>query len=149
MAEKKIKKTFIEGTITPEFIGDSIAKHSTKMDIGAHSIFLGQVRNDVINGKEVKAIEYTAYIEMAEEKFHEIREAAFGKYSLTCMHIYHSIGKVNAGEISLFVFTSSAHRKDAIKACEEIVERIKSEVPVWGKEIFDDESHQWKVNKDH
>jgi len=46
----------------------------------------------------------------------------------------------------LFVFTSSAHRKDAIKACEEIVERIKSEAPVWGKEIFDDESHQWKVN---
>ncbi len=146
MEEKIIKKVFIEGAITPVFIGESISKHSTKKDIGAHSIFLGQVRNDRINDTEVKAIEYTSYIEMAEEKFHEIREDAFGKYSLTCLHIYHSLGRVNAGEISLLVFTSSAHRKDAIKACEEIVERIKSEAPVWGKEIFHDESHHWKVN---
>ena len=63
------------------------------------------------------------------------------------MHIYHSLGRVNAGEISLFVFTSSAHRRAAIDACNEIVERIKKEVPVWGKEIFDDETSQWKVNR--
>ena len=146
MSEKKKRKIFVDGAITPAFIGESIEKHSTKKDIGAHSIFLGQVRNDAINNKEVKAIEYTAYVEMAEEKFHEIREAAFGKYSLVCLHIYHSLGIVYAGEISLFVLTSSSHRKDAIKACEEIVERIKNEAPVWGKEIFDDESHQWKIN---
>ena len=141
-----MKKVIVDGAISPAFIGESIAKHSSKKDIGAHSIFLGQVRNDSINDKKVKAIDYTSYLEMAEEKFHEIREDAFKKYSLTCMHIYHSIGKVNAGEISLFVFTSSIHRKDAIKACEEIVEKIKKEVPVWGKEIFEDESSQWKIN---
>ena len=141
-----MKKVIVDGAISPVFIGESIAKHSSKKDIGAHSIFLGQVRNDSINDKKVKAIDYTSYLEMAEEKFHEIREDAFKKYSLTCMHIYHSIGKVNAGEISLFVFTSSIHRKDAIKACEEIVEKIKKEVPVWGKEIFEDESSQWKIN---
>ena len=141
-----MKKVMVDGAISPAFIGESIAKHSSKKDIGAHSIFLGQVRNDIINDKKVKAIDYTSYLEMAEEKFHEIREDAFKKYSLTCMHIYHSIGKVNAGEISLFVFTSSVHRKDAIKACEEIVEKIKKEVPVWGKEIFEDESSQWKIN---
>ena len=136
----------VEGAISPAFIGESIAKNNSKKNIGAHSIFLGQVRNDIINDKKVKAIDYTSYLEMAEDKFHQLREDAFKKYSLTCMHIYHSIGKVNAGEISLFVFTSSAHRKDAIKACEEIVEKIKKEVPVWGKEIFEDESSQWKIN---
>lgn len=146
MTNKKIKTVFIEGAISSTFIGDSILKHSTKKNIGAHSIFLGQVRNDIINQQEVKAIEYSAYNEMAEEKFHEIREDAFKKYDLICMHIYHSMGIVNAGEISLFVFVSSAHRKDAIRACEEIVERIKKEVPVWGKEIFVNENHQWKIN---
>ena len=147
MKEKKIKKVFIEGAISPTFIADAIAKHSTQKVTGAHSIFLGQVRNDSVNGREVAAIDYTAYHEMAEGKFHEIREAAFEKYSLICMHIYHSLGRVNAGEISLFVFTSSVHRKDAIEACKEIVERIKKEVPVWGKEIFVDESYQWKINR--
>ena len=147
METKKIKKVFIQGPISPEFIGEAIAKHSTKTGIGAHSIFLGQVRNDLIAGKEVVAIDYSAYEEMAEIKFHEIRESAFASHALTCMHIYHSLGKVNKGEISLFVFTSSAHRRDAIDACSEVVERIKKEVPVWGKELFDDESHQWKSNQ--
>lgn len=146
MSEKKIKKVFIESAISPFLIADAIAKHSTKKDIGAHSIFLGQVRNDVINDKEVKAIDYTAYNEMAEEKFHEIRETTFEKYSLTCMHIYHSLGRVNSGEISLFVFTSSKHRKDSMEACTYIVNRIKEEAPVWGKEIFEDESYIWKQN---
>lgn len=147
MEPKKIKKVLTEGAISPLFIGESIAKHSTKKEIGAHSIFLGQVRNDEIDSKAVKAIDYSAYHEMAEEKFHEIREDAFVKYSLTCMHIYHSLGKVMAGEISLFVFTSSKHRKDAMDACTYIVNRVKEEVPVWGKEIFEDDSFVWKENK--
>lgn len=141
---KQLKNIFVTGNITPEFIGNSIAKHSAKTGIGAHNIFLGQVRKDIINGKTVAAIEYTTYEEMALEKMHEIREIIFTNYQLTCMHIYHSLGKVAAGEISLFVFTSSQHRKAAITACEEVVERIKKELPVWGKEIFEDETYQWK-----
>ncbi len=137
-------KVFISGPISPVFIGESIAKHSTRMDIGAHSIFLGQVRNDEKDRRRVRAIEYSAYIEMAEDKFKQIREDAFSGFNLTCMHIYHSLGKVNAGEICMFVFTSSKHRKEAMEACTYIVDRIKSDVPIWGKEIFDDDTHSWK-----
>lgn len=144
--EKKPKNIFVQGAIAAAFIAESIQKHSTKIDIGAHSIFLGQVRRDVLDGKTVAAIEYTTYEAMALEKMHAIREAAFAKYDLTCMHVHHSLGRILAGEICLFVFTSSKHRKAAIAACEEVVERIKAELPVWGKELFEDESYQWKVN---
>ncbi|MCW3090325.1 MAG: molybdopterin biosynthesis MoaE protein [Ferruginibacter sp.] len=147
MTERKPKNIFVEGPVLPSFIGESIQQHSTKTNIGAHSIFLGQVRADMVDGKSVTAIEYTTYQEMALEKMHTIREAIFDKYTLTCMHVYHSLGKVAAGEISLFVFTSSAHRKAATDACAEIVERIKSELPVWGKELFENEEYQWKENK--
>lgn len=146
MSDKKPKRVFKEGAISSEFIGESIAKHQTKTSIGAHNIFLGQVRADVKDNKTVAAIEYTAYEEMANTKFHEIREAAFNKFNLTCMHIYHSLGRVNAGEICLFVFVSSPHRKMVFEALEFIVEEIKANVPVFGKEIFEDSSHQWKVN---
>jgi molybdopterin synthase catalytic subunit len=145
--ERKPKNIFTEGAIPPAFIAESIAKHNTQTKIGAHSIFLGQVRNDVIEGKEVESIEYSTYLEMALEKMHQIREEIFSKYPLTCMHIHHSLGRVKAGEISLFVFTSSQHRKAAIEACSEVVERIKAELPVWGKEVFKDESYQWKTNQ--
>jgi molybdopterin synthase catalytic subunit len=147
MMERKLKNIFEQGPIPASFVGDSIQKHSTKTEIGGHSIFLGQVRSDTIGAKKVLAIEYTAYEEMALEKMHAIREEIFAKYQLTCMHVHHSLGKVAAGEICLFVFTSSAHRKAAIEACNETVERIKAELPIWGKELFADETHQWKVNR--
>ncbi len=146
MKTKTIKNVFREGAITPEFIANSIAKHQVKTQIGAHDIFLGQVRADEINGKEVKAIEYTAYEDMANKKFHEIREAAFEKFELSCMHIYHSLGIVKTGEICLFVFVSSPHRKSVFEALQYIVEEIKGQVPVFGKELFEDDSYQWKVN---
>ena len=147
MSEKKPKNIFIKGAIDPGFIADSIEKHQDKTDIGGHSIFLGQVRSDDIEGKKVACIDYTAYEEMALQQMHQIREDIFAKYPLTCMHVYHSLGRVNAGELCLFVFTSSAHRKAAIEACQETVERLKAELPIWGKEIFEDETHQWKVNR--
>ncbi len=146
MTNKKPKNVFKQGAISSDFIGNSIAKHQTKTSIGAHNIFLGQVRADVIDNKTVAAIEYTAYEDMANAKFDSIREAAFDKFELTCMHIYHSLGTVKSGEICLFVFISSPRRKVVFKALEFIVEAIKADVPVFGKEIFEDETHQWKKN---
>ncbi|GGC59295.1 molybdenum cofactor biosynthesis protein MoaE [Pedobacter quisquiliarum] len=147
MNEKKMKDIFMDGPIPAGFIADSIQKHSTKTNIGAHSIFLGQVRADELLDRKVAAIDYTTYKEMALEKMHEIRESIFAKYELTCMHVHHSLGTINAGEVCLFVFTSSKHRKTAMDACEEVVELIKVELPVWGKEIFEDDSYTWKTNK--
>ena len=147
MESKKPKNVFKQGAISSEFIGEAIAKHQSKTSIGAHNIFLGQVRADVIGEKTVSAIEYSAYEDMANQKFHEIREAAFDKFDLTCMHIYHSLGTVKVGEICLFVFTSSAHRKETMDATRYIVEEIKAKVPVFGKELFEDGEHVWKVNK--
>ena len=144
---RTIKNIFVNGAITAAFIGDSIQRHSSKTGIGGHSIFLGQVRADVIDNKKVAAIVYTAYEEMANEKMQLIREAIFEKYQLTCMHVHHSLGKIAAGEICLFVFASAPHRKAAIAACEETVERVKAELPVWGKEIMEDETYQWKINQ--
>ncbi|UJH68744.1 molybdenum cofactor biosynthesis protein MoaE [Allomuricauda sp. SCSIO 65647] len=144
--KKKIKNVFVDGAIGPDFIANSIAKHQSKTQIGAHDIFLGQVRADEIDRRIVSAIEYTAYESMANQKFHEIREAAFEKFDLTCMHIYHSLGKVAVGEICLFVFVSSPHRKEVFEALHHIVEEIKTHVPVFGKELFEDDSYQWKVN---
>ncbi len=146
-SEKKHKTVFVNGPITPAFIADSLTKHASKHDIGAHSMFMGQVRADVINQQTVSAIDYEAYESLANETFHQIREAAFEAYDLTCMHIYHSLGLVNVGEMSLFVFTSAPHRRAAIEACDYIVERIKKEAQVWGKEIFSSGESVWKSNQ--
>ena len=143
----KPKNIFIQGAVSSAKIAKVIQHHNSKTNIGGHSIFLGQVRADEKPEGNVQAIEYTAYEEMALEKAYLIREEIFEKYPLTCMHIYHSLGKINAGEICLFVFTSSKHRAMAMDACRYVVEEIKANVPVFGKEIFEDGEHQWKENK--
>jgi molybdopterin synthase catalytic subunit len=142
----KKKTVFIEGEITSDFIANSIAKHQTKTSIGAHNIFLGQVRKDIVDDKTVAAIEFSCYEEMANEKLHIIREETFDKFDLTCMHIYHSLGTVNVGEICFFVFVSAPHRPQVYEATEYIVNRVKSEVPIFGKELFEEGTHQWKKN---
>jgi len=146
MSEHSLRDIFIRGAISPSFIADSIAKHASKTGIGGHSIFLGQVRADEKDGARVAAIEYTSYEEMALKKMADIREDIFRKYDLVCLHVYHSLGWVNKGEICLFVFASSAHRKAAVEACSDTVEQIKASLPVWGREVFDNEAYQWKKN---
>ena len=145
--DHKIKNIFVQGAISPVFIGEKIAAHQSKTGIGGHSIFLGQVRADVVQNKKVIAVDYTSYEQMALEQMTAIRETMIEKYSLNCMHVYHSLGEIKTGEICLFVFTSAAHRKAAIDACSETVERLKAELPIWGKEIFEDDSYQWKINQ--
>ncbi len=146
MTEKPKKAVFVSGAISPEFIAGSIAKHQSKTTIGAHQIFLGQVRADEIQGKQVVAIDYSAYEAMAETVFHEIRESAFEKYELTCLHTYHSLGVVKTGEICLFVFVSAPRRKVVFEAIEFLVEAIKEKAPVFGKELFADDTYTWKKN---
>lgn len=142
-----MKNIFIDGPITPEFIASSIAKHSVKTQIGAHQLFLGQVRADELQNGTVNAIDFTAHEEMANKQADIIKEETFSKYEITCMHIYHSLGSVNKGEACFFVFVSSPHRKSSFKALEEVVDRVKAELPIFGKEMVSDGSYEWKKNK--
>lgn len=143
----KVKDIFVEGPIDPSFIATSIAKHATRKDIGAHEIFLGQVRADTIDGRMTKAIEYTAYREMALEQMTMIREEAFVRWpTMTCLHVHHSLGVISAGELCFMVLASAPHRQQAREAVAWVVDRIKSELPIFGKEILSDETHTWKRN---
>ena len=142
-----MKNFFLNGPISPDFISNSIYKHQIKHNIGAHNIFLGQVRKDTIKSNIVSAIEYSAYEEMANKKITDIRESTFEKFDLTCLHIYHSLGVVEVGQIGFFVFVSSSRRKNVYDATKFIVDMIKNIVPIFGKEIFENKEYNWKVNK--
>jgi molybdopterin synthase catalytic subunit len=134
-----------DGPVSQKLILQLIGKMNDKNDAGGHSIFLGQVRADTVNGKTVKAIEYSAYIELVDVEAEKIRKALLSEFTdVKSIDIVHSTGVVNAGEISLLVAVSAGHRVHAIQACSKAVELIKSNLPVWKKEIYEDNSHKWK-----
>ncbi len=135
----------IRGPVTKKVITQLMEKMSKKTDSGGHSVFLGQVRADEINGKKVKAIEYSAYEGMVKVEADKIKETILSQFRDTkSINIVHSKGIVKAGEISLVVLISAGHRHQAIQACSKTVDLIKEKLPVWKKEIFDDDSHKWK-----
>ncbi len=146
MTHKK-RDIFVEGAIAPSFVAESIAKHATQTAIGGHEIFLGQVRADVVDGAAVNAIEYTAYRDMANEQMTFIREEAFARWPITCLHVYHSQGVIKAGELCFFVFASAAHRQPAREAVAYVTDEVKKRLPIFGKEVFNDGGHTWKENR--
>lgn|SRR5450759_924599 len=133
------------GPVSQKIITQLIEKMGGKTDSGGHMLFLGQVRADVIDGLKVKAIEYSAYIELVNVEAEKIKKTIFSEFAdVKSIEIVHSTGIVNAGEISLLVFVSAGHRHQAMQACSKTVELIKVNLPVWKKEIFEDDSHKWK-----
>ena len=71
MEKKKIKNSLVQGPITPEKIANSIAHHQVKTNIGAHDIFLGQVRADEIEGKNVVAINMSKFYDKNKKKMYK------------------------------------------------------------------------------
>ncbi len=152
MSENKTHKKrdiFVEGAIAPAFVAESITKHATQTSIGGHEIFLGQVRADAIGATNaiVRAIEYTAYRDMANEQMIAIREEAFARWPITCLHVHHSLGTIAVGELCFFVFASAAHRQPAREAVAFVTDEVKKRLPIFGKEILLDNTHVWKENR--
>jgi molybdopterin synthase catalytic subunit len=142
-----VKNYLTEGPVTIKEISIALEKMGDKQTAGGHSVFMGQVRADNIDGKTVKAIHYSAYEAMVKTEAEKIIEEILSEFSdAQSVDIIHSVGTVNAGELSLFVLVSAGHRQQAIQACAETVEMIKERLPVWKKEIFEDDSHIWRQN---
>lgn len=138
----------IEGPVTSGIIASLIEKMASEKHSGGHSYFLGQVRADLIEGKTVVAIEYSAYESMVKVQADKIIKSILSEFNdVRTVRILHSTGIVKAGELSLAVLVSAGHRKQAIDACAKTVELIKEHLPVWKKELFDDNSHAWRDNQ--
>ena len=142
-----MNKYLTEGAISPKIITEAIKKQSDPNNTGGHSVFLGQVRADKIDNKTVAGIVYTAYEEMVATEIVKIENHIKEKYNdVKEIFIKHSVGMVEAGEISLLVLISGGHRIQAREANAETVDLIKKNVPVWKKETFKDGTYEWREN---
>ena len=95
---------------------------------GAVVIFEGVTR-------EVEALDYEAYVEMAEETMATILRGVKDEYGLEAIAAEHRIGLVPLSQPSVIVAASAAHRGEAFAGAREAIDRIKAEAPIWKKEI--------------
>lgn len=102
--------------------------------------FTGVVRG-ATGGKRVIRLEYEAYVPMAEAKLEELA-AAIEAETGAAVAITHRIGTLHPGDAAVVIACAAAHRAPAFRACEAAIDRLKHEVPVWKREVFEDGS-EW------
>lgn len=84
--------------------------------------------------RDVPALEYEAYVEMAERRMTVIVMAAIERHGLCAAAAEHRIGTVALSEASVVIAASAPHRAEAFAGAREIIDRLKLEVPIWKRE---------------
>ena len=76
--------------------------------------------------------------EMAEKEMKKIRQETIKRWSLEGMAMAHRTGRLEIGDSSVFIAISSAHRAEAFEACRFAIDSLKTTVPIWKKEHYED-----------
>jgi molybdopterin synthase catalytic subunit len=104
--------------------------------LGGLVTFTGLVR-DHSDGRRVERLEYEAYVVMAERALARIAEEVESRHQGR-IAVVHRIGRLLPGEAAVVIACAAPHRAAAFRACEEMLERLKREVPIWKREVFTD-----------
>jgi molybdopterin synthase catalytic subunit len=109
---------------------------------GAVSMFLGTVR-DVNEGRSVTAIDYSAYVVMAQAEMDQIISEAADAFGVDAIAVEHRIGSLEPGDVSVAIAVAHRHRAPALDATRFVIEQIKTRVPIWKLEHYADGQREW------
>lgn len=116
---------------------DEVVRAVTDAGQGGLVTFTGVVRNRS-RGKTVTRLDYEAYGEMAQKQLARIGAETAEKWPGTRVAIVHRVGELRPGDLAVVIAVSAPHRKEAFRACEHVIDRLKEDVPIWKKEYADD-----------
>lgn len=139
----------VEGVDERETLGSLVRRvknSSNSPKAGAISTFTGRVRTDNQDETRTTHLEYEEYGEVARDRLREIRadlEAHDGVYEV---ELHHETGVVPAEEDVVHVVVLAGHRQEAFQAVEDGINRLKDEVPIFKKEITEDDEY-WVHNR--
>ncbi|KAJ8673192.1 hypothetical protein QAD02_004454 [Eretmocerus hayati] len=138
---------------------DFIGFQATKLDVnaiieivvspecGAVSSFIGTTRNNFEKKKVVK-LEYEAYQPMALKEMQAVCKSIRSQWEVEKIAIYHRLGEVPVMEASIVIAVSSPHRKESLQAVDYAINALKSSVPIWKKEVYENDEPSWKENRE-
>lgn len=128
-------------TITHDVIDEGAIRAAVESPTsGAVVVFSGVVRNHD-DGHEILSLDYQAHPQ-AEQILSECCATVAAETGLA-VAATHRVGHLVIGDIALSAAVSAAHRREAFEACELLVERIKSTVPIWKRQHFTDGHSEW------
>lgn len=120
---------------------NALAEAVTQASVGGIVIFEGVVRDNA-RGKQVRYLEYDAYIEMANEQIRAIVAEAEQRWGVEHVAVAHRFGRLEIGEASVIIVVAAPHRAEAFESCRYIIDTLKTTVPIWKKEVATD-GEEW------
>jgi molybdopterin synthase catalytic subunit len=123
----------------PQAVVESLC--AGRADIGAVVTFVGLVR-DYAQSESISAMELEHYPGMTEKALKDIVRQAHRRWELQGASIIHRVGKLQAAEKIVMVAVVSPHRGEAFKACEFMIDFLKTKAPFWKKE-YSAHGSQW------
>ena len=102
--------------------------------MGAVVSFAGVVRDSEADAP-IQALEYESFQAMAEHQFHRLFDEVANRWPVESVRLVHRLGRVPAGEPSLWVEVVAPHRGEAFAACQWLIDEMKRVVPIWKKVI--------------
>lgn len=101
--------------------------------------FEGRVRNHN-EGNSVTSLEYEAYEILAIKEGVKITAEAKKKFNIIDAFSAHRVGHLQIGDMAVWILVTAKHRTEAFKACQFIIDQIKTRLPIWKKEHYSDNS---------
>lgn len=109
---------------------------------GAYVVFEGRVR-DLNKGKRVEALEYEAFEPLCKTEFASISREIQTQHPVLELFCMHRTGRLAIGEVAVWMGVLAVHRREAFWACEYGITELKKRLPIWKREIYQDQSSQW------
>lgn len=132
----------ITAQVTEYLISAETLAASVKSDTaGAVVTFSGVVRNHD-KGKKVLTLNYEIH-PSAQSVIEKITSEVVAKHDVVNVAVAHRYGEIPIGESAFVVAVAAAHRGPAFACCNELVERVKAELPIWKYQEFADGSTEW------
>lgn len=125
---------------TPLDVAEVLASVETD-ESGGVTLFVGRVR-DHDSDKDVQGLDYSAH-PTALEAMREICERVAGRHPVHAIAAVHRVGTLAIGDVAVVVAAAAAHRGQAFDASRDLIDTLKSEVPIWKHQRFTDGSEEW------
>jgi len=116
---------------------EQLRKNIEDPTCGGVVVFDGLVRNHH-NGKAVSKLSYEHHPVMAHPEGEKVIQECLEKFPITHAVAVHRVGDIPIGEAAVITMAASAHRAEAFAACQYLIDEIKTRVPIWKHETYED-----------
>lgn len=108
---------------------------------GGVALFVGTVRS-LDGGRGVTGLGYSAH-PSADAQLRAVAEEVVAAHPVLALAAVHRVGDLAVGDLAVVVGVACAHRGDAFSACRALIDELKTRVPIWKHQVFDDGEDEW------